>query len=80
NGFDLKDARTGTREKPFTGFDPLDGFFWPSSAPPSSDFVLNVRQSSGSFFLRMARHSRSSRSSPRPTLFLALPQVVPAAA
>ena len=24
NGFDLKDERTGTREKRFTGFDPLD--------------------------------------------------------
>src|SRR5271157_6051955 len=37
-------------------------FFWTSSAPPSIDFVLNVRQSSVSFFSRMARHSRSSGS------------------
>jgi len=24
DGFDLKDERTGTREQPFTGFDPVD--------------------------------------------------------
>ena len=33
-------------------------FFWPSRAPPSIDFVLNVDQTSGSFVSRIARASR----------------------
>ena len=41
-------------------------FFWPRSAPPSSDFVLKLDQTSGCVFPWMARHSRRCGSASEP--------------